>query len=83
MPQLFPIRSKECQKPEWSEMTAQQQQQIKETFESLLDCQREERERLLDELCAGDDLVRAEVEALLRAHAEADGFLAGSPFVHG
>ena len=61
-------------------MTPEQKQQIKETFESVLDRPPDERERLLSQLCANDAVVRAEVEELLRAHTEADGFLAGSPF---
>ncbi|MGH9802530.1 MAG: protein kinase domain-containing protein [Blastocatellia bacterium] len=55
------------------------QQQIKEIFEAALDCSPNEREQLLAELCANDAVVRTEVESLLSAHAESDGFLAGSP----
>ncbi len=55
------------------------QQQVKEIFEAALDCPPKERERLLVELCADDDFIRAEVEALLNAHAESDGFLSDSP----
>lgn len=56
-----------------------EQQRIKAAFEAALDCPAENRERLLEQLCAGDAAIRAEVEALLHAHAEAEGFLAGSP----
>ena len=34
-----------------------------------------ERPRYLDEACGDDDVLRAEVEALLQAHAHAAGFL--------
>ena len=54
-------------------------QRVKEIFEAALDFPSGERERLLADLCADDGFVRAEVEALLVAHAESDGFLAGSP----
>ena len=47
-------------------------------FESALDVPPEERDALLDRACAGDALLRAEVENLLEqdALAERDGFLA-------
>lgn len=54
-------------------------QRVKEIFEAALDCPPNEREQLLVELCANDDFVRTEVEALLNAHAESDGFLSDSP----
>ncbi len=37
-----------------------------------------ERSALLDEACAGDPALRQRVEALLNAHADADGFLQGA-----
>lgn len=55
------------------------QERIKDAFDAALDCPPNQRERLLVELCADDDFVRAEVEALLNAHAESDGFLSDSP----
>ena len=60
-------------------MTAEQNQRIKDAFESVLDSPPAERTHLIGQLCADDAVVCAEVEALLRAHTEADGFLAGSP----
>src|SRR5215212_3575070 len=56
-----------------------EQQRIKEAFEAILDYPIEARERMLEQVCANNTAIRAEVEALLDAHAEADGFLAGSP----
>jgi hypothetical protein len=52
---------------------------LKELFSRALDCaSAAERDRCLTEACGGDAALRAEVEALLRAHAKADGFL-GQP----
>jgi WD40 repeat protein len=49
---------------------------VKEVFASALVCaSAADRERYLSEACAGDAALRAEVEALLRAHARAAGFL--------
>ncbi len=56
-----------------------EQQQIKAAFEAALGCPAEDREHLLEQFCAGDAAIRAEVEALLRAHTEADVFLTSSP----
>ena len=60
-------------------MTAEQSQRIKDVFESVLDAPWPKQMHLLGQLCPDDAIVRAEVEALLRARTEADGFLSGSP----
>jgi tetratricopeptide (TPR) repeat protein len=44
-------------------------------FQLAMECEPGAREALLDRQCAGDALLRAEVEALLRADAVAGGFL--------
>src|SRR5215470_11496121 len=45
-------------------------------FSAALDCASDaERAAYLDRACAGDSALRAEVDALVRAHREARGFL--------
>src|SRR5262245_20063192 len=45
-------------------------------FTAARDCRSAaERAAYLDQVCAGDTALRAEIEDLLRAHAEAGGFL--------
>ena len=38
-----------------------------------------ERQRFLDQACAGDAELRKRIEALLEAHASAGGFMSGEP----
>src|SRR2546430_16527550 len=55
---------------------------LKEVFARALECASPaERDRYLTEACGGHDALRAEVEALLRAHARAGSFL--GPAAHG
>lgn len=51
-----------------SELDVHRWRRIDEVFDDLLDHPPGERDRILDEACAGDDELRAEVEALLDAH---------------
>ena len=46
-----------------------------ELFQTALDLPPEARERWLDDSCGGDAAIRRQVEALLHAHQEVDGFL--------
>src|SRR2546423_10071225 len=49
---------------------------LREVFSRALDCATlSERDRYLSAACAGNTALRAEVEALLRAHADAGSFL--------
>lgn len=48
-------------------------------FHAALDLTDKERGPYLDKACAGNPQLRAEVEALLRAHAEAGSFLEKGP----
>src|SRR5882757_1489005 len=57
----------------------EQWQKIKEIVGAALERGREERSAFLDEVCSHDGDLRAEVESLLAAHAEAGG-LSESPW---
>jgi tetratricopeptide (TPR) repeat protein/tRNA A-37 threonylcarbamoyl transferase component Bud32 len=48
---------------------------VQEIFEQVIERPAEERTVFLDGACAGDDALREEVEVLLKAHDEAQGFL--------
>jgi len=56
-------------------MTPERWQQIKALLESALERDPPERETFLDERCAGDPALRAEVEALLISHARSGDFI--------
>src|SRR5262245_34360888 len=60
-------------------MTPERGQRIYMVFEAALKSDPDGRAGLLEELCAGDPVLRSEVERLLAldAEAERDGFLAG------
>ncbi|MBS0582753.1 MAG: serine/threonine protein kinase [Proteobacteria bacterium] len=58
-------------------MGGQRWRQIGEAFDRVADAPPEQRAMLLNELCGADALLRAEVEALLRADAAATRFDAG------
>lgn len=49
-------------------MTPENWQRVEELFHAALGCPPTERIRLLDQSCAGDEQLRAEVESLLAAH---------------
>src|SRR5437016_1366587 len=59
-------------------MTPERWQQIKETFQAVLDRAPEERAAFVASACAGDESLRREVESLLAAH-EKDGSFIDSP----
>src|SRR5258705_2934390 len=50
-------------------------QQIDKLFDAALEREPEERVAFLDEACAGDDVMRNKVEALLTAHDKAGSFI--------
>lgn len=52
---------------------------IRELFHAALDCPTEQRAAFLARACAGDAPLRAEVESLLAAHDQAEGFLDDAP----
>ncbi|HLN98618.1 MAG TPA: protein kinase [Pyrinomonadaceae bacterium] len=56
-------------------MKPERWQQLDSIFHSALQCEPAERSAFLDEACAGDELLRKEVEALLSAHEEAGSFI--------
>jgi TolB-like protein len=60
-------------------MNPDQWRRIKDVFHLALGRAPEERAPFLDDACAGDDELRAEVERLLAAHASAGNFLETSP----
>jgi eukaryotic-like serine/threonine-protein kinase len=56
-------------------MTPERWQRIDQVFQAALACAPTERGRWLDENCAGDAELRAEVESLLAAHERAGSFI--------
>ena len=56
-------------------MTPERWQQIKAVLEEALERDPHERESYLDEACAGDSALRAEVEALIDSHARSGNFI--------
>src|SRR5215831_12731099 len=63
-------------------MTPAQLEQIKEIFYGAVEQSPERRSEFLAEACAGDEVLRREVERLLAEHDRADGFLE-NPFAIG
>jgi serine/threonine-protein kinase len=53
--------------------------QIEALFEAALGRPPGERAAWLDDVCAGNDMLRSEVDAMLAAHFHADGILSSSP----
>jgi len=64
------------------ELNPERWQLIKSVFGSIVAAPRDQRPVLLGELCADDELLRAQVEGLLVAHDQASGFLETSPSLH-
>ncbi|MFL6274811.1 MAG: protein kinase domain-containing protein [Blastocatellia bacterium] len=60
-------------------MTPERWKRIDELLDDLLDHAPEERPFILAQVCAGDPLLRREVEALLAAHDRAGGFMESLP----
>ena len=58
-------------------MSPEQYQQVGELYYAALELAPEARAHFLAEACGGADELRREVESLLQARAEADGFIAG------
>src|SRR6266568_3910269 len=58
-----------------SNMTPARPQTIEETFHAALDCEPDQLSAFLDKTCAGDELLRREVETLLAAHQQAESFI--------
>jgi serine/threonine protein kinase/Tol biopolymer transport system component len=56
-------------------MTPERWQQVERIYQAVLDRNADARAGFLDEACAGDAALRAEVESLLRAHRSQDRFL--------
>src|SRR5882762_2228117 len=61
-------------------MTPEQWEKIKELVEAGLESEGEERARFLNEACAGDSRLRAEVWELIASYEEAGSFMAASAF---
>ena len=56
-------------------MKPERWQQLDQLFHSALQLEPRERSAFLDEVCAGDEALRKQVEALLAAHEEAGSFI--------
>ena len=56
-------------------MTPARLQTIKEIFHAALDCEPHQLNAFLDETCAGDEVLHANVEALLASHRQAGNFI--------
>ncbi len=56
-------------------MTPERWQQIDGLLKKALECESDRRSAFLDEVCAGDDALRLEVESLLQYHSRVDDFL--------
>src|SRR5207245_7683587 len=56
-------------------MTPARLQAVEEIFHAALDCEPEQLNAFLDETCAGDEVLHANVEALLASHRQAGNFI--------
>ena len=56
-------------------MTPARLQTIKEIFHAALDCEPDQLNAFLDETCAGDEVLHANVEALLASHRQVGNFI--------
>jgi serine/threonine protein kinase/WD40 repeat protein len=57
-------------------MTPERYRQIGEIYHAVLEVDREDRRAFLDRSCAGDDVLRREVESLIASHEQASDFIA-------
>ena len=57
------------------DMTQAQLQTIREIFHAALDCEPDQLNAFLDETCGGDEVLHANVEALLASHRQAGNFI--------
>src|SRR4029079_4657693 len=48
---------------------------VEETFHAALDCEPDKLSAFLDQTCAGDEVLRGKVEALLASHQRAGSFI--------
>src|SRR5581483_10680969 len=60
-------------------LTPERWHKVKDILQACLDAAPGQRNRLLEEACAGDEGIRAEVESLLASYEEAGDFLQDSP----
>jgi len=58
-------------------MTPEQYRRVGELYHAAMELEPEARTEFLAGACGGDDELRREVESLLQAHKQADGFVAG------
>ncbi len=56
-------------------MTPERWQQIDRLFHSVLACPSSDRTEFLRQACAGDELLRLEVESLIESHEQSDSFI--------
>ncbi len=56
-------------------MTPERWQQVKNLFHSALECESPHRALFLDDACAGDELLRKEVESLIASHEQTGSFI--------
>ena len=63
-----------------NDLTPERWQKIKELFHEALELEANGRAAFLDEVCAGDDDLRREIESLLAAHNEPDNFIDKAAF---
>src|SRR4029450_9346790 len=56
-------------------MDANRWQRLDELFQAAIACAAEARPAFLDEVCAGDDGLRHQLDRLVRAHERSEGFL--------
>src|SRR5687767_9545896 len=56
-------------------VSEQQWQQAKAVFSDALEHPQQEREQFVEQACAGDSTLRAEVESLLKSYDEAQSFM--------
>jgi eukaryotic-like serine/threonine-protein kinase len=61
-------------------MTPERYQQIKQLFQAALGIDTGERRAFLDAACAGEPMLRSELEKMLAAHEQADGFIEAPAF---
>lgn len=64
-------------------MTPERWQKINDLFHAALDRDLTQQSSFLAEVCDGDELLRAKVQALLNSHQLEEGFLQGSVFTDG
>src|SRR5882724_878635 len=56
-------------------MTPERWEQVKEIFNSAIECRPEERSRFLSRMCSDDEELRSEVESLIKSHDRSGEFI--------